>query len=103
MAKREKKVPISLAECQRQLVTFNHVIGYYDINHTVKEATEIINNYDQAHDDDQALISEMDHIIAKRGGQVARLIKLVEELIPEIDPDLVQDCLAVLEEVKSCQ
>jgi hypothetical protein len=100
MAKREKKVPLTLAECQRQLEVFNMVIGNYDINHTVKEATEIINNYEQAHTDDQVMIHTMDGMITQLQLDKAKLVDLIQEVMDDLPPDLRAVCDNTLKEMK---
>jgi chromosome segregation ATPase len=78
---RVKQEPISFEDCQRQIKTFGSVIGYYDINHTVKEATEIINNYEQAHTDDQVLIKQMDQCIRELKGELQEMKDKISNMI----------------------
>lgn len=98
--KKEPKEVLSLAECQRQLEVFGMVIGNYDINATVKEATEIINNYDQAHTDDQVLIHEMDGMLTQVKLDKSRLVDLIKEVMDDLPPDLRALCDSTLKEVK---
>lgn len=82
----------SIPELQKQIDKFGMVIGAYDINATVKEATaeinklqEIINNYEQAHEDDQVLIRTMDGMLSKKDSLSESIVGLGLKYQAEVD------------------
>lgn len=66
----------------QQIIKFGMVIGAYEIDEVVKEAhntisemEEIIQNYQQAHEDDQVTIQTMDKMIVQLKSELSELKK----------------------------
>ncbi len=87
-----------LTQIKAEIDSFGLPIGRYSLKEVVLEACQIINNYVQAHCDDQALILAQNDEIAELQSRVCVLGELVREVKDDLPYDLNAMCEQTLKE-----